>query len=675
MGLSNDLISQFVKATKDEDKTKKETTVYGTIVKYNDSNYVKLDGSEFLTPVYTTTEYKTGERVAVLLKNHSATVTGNISSPSARSGTVKEISDKVSEFGTIIANKVDTTELNAEIARIDALYADNAVIGEKLTANEAEISDLKANKLDAESAKILYANIDFSNIGKAAMEYFYANSGLIQNVTINDGTITGNLIGVTISGDLIEGNTIVAEKLVIKGSDGLYYKLNTDGITTEAEQTDYNSLNGSIIKAKSITATKISVSDLVAFDATIGGFNITDTSIYSGVKESANNTTRGIYLDKEGQLSIGDSNSFLKYYKDQNGEYKLEISAGSITINTIGRTIESAINDLDNLQIGGRNLLLGTTSEYQSINTSQWYAFIFEYPNKYNLLDDFDLKPGDTITYSVLVNGGEYGARANLAFHSDTSGSNRTSFYGPIIPAGEEGSSFVTTVIPEGAAYISIAIASGDNTQTSNTAQYKCPKLEIGNKPTAWTVAQEDLESGINGAQSSANDASTLASTAYQATLDIKDMISTLVTDSNGTSVMTQNGDGWTFSTSEIEETVNSISERLDELSNIFSDANQTVNILNESLSDISKTFEYVRISTYEEEPCIELGENDSSFKLIITNTRIMFMDGPNISTYMNSEGLTTENISVNNELRQGNFVWTVRSNGNYCLQWKEETE
>ena len=135
MGLSNDLISQFVKATKDEDKTKKETTVYGTIVKYNDSNYVKLDGSEFLTPVYTTTEYKTGERVAVLLKNHSATVTGNISSPSARSGTVKEISDKVSEFGTIIANKVDTTELNAEIARIDALYADNAVIGEKLTAN------------------------------------------------------------------------------------------------------------------------------------------------------------------------------------------------------------------------------------------------------------------------------------------------------------------------------------------------------------------------------------------------------------------------------------------------------------------------------------------------------------------------------------------------------------
>ena len=80
------------------------------------------------------------------------------------------------------------------------------------------------------------------------------------------------MVGVTIKGDLIEGNTIKADKLVVKGSDGLYYKLNVSAETVETEQTDQNSLNGSIITAKSITATKISVEDLVAFDATIGGF-------------------------------------------------------------------------------------------------------------------------------------------------------------------------------------------------------------------------------------------------------------------------------------------------------------------------------------------------------------------------------------------------------------------
>ena len=119
---------------------------------------------------------------------------------------------------------------------------------------------------DASDAEIKYANINFSNIGKAAIEYFYSTSGLIKNVVVGDQTITGELVGVTIKGDLIEGNTIVADKLVIKGTDGLYYKLNTDGITTEAEQTDYNSLNGSVIRAKSVTAEKIAVSDLVAFD-------------------------------------------------------------------------------------------------------------------------------------------------------------------------------------------------------------------------------------------------------------------------------------------------------------------------------------------------------------------------------------------------------------------------
>lgn len=256
------------------------------------------------------------------------------------------------------AKKIDASLVEADYATIESLNATDAKVGtiegdlasfkstttEKLKATDASIENLEAKKIDTETANAKFANIDFSNIGKAAMEYFYANSGLIQNVVVGNQTITGNLVGVTISGDLIEGNTIVAEKLVIKGEDGLYYKLNTDGITTEAEQTDYNSLNGQVIRAKSITASKIAVEDLVAFDATIGGFSITDSSIYSGVKESVDNTTRGIYLDKTGQVAFGDSNSYIKYYKDSDGNYKLEIAAKSVKIGTSGTSVEEAIN-------------------------------------------------------------------------------------------------------------------------------------------------------------------------------------------------------------------------------------------------------------------------------------------------------------------------------------------
>ena len=130
---------------------------------------------------------------------------------------------------------------------------------------------LYADKLDVTDADIKYAQIDFANIGKAALEQFFAKSGLIEDVVVGDQKVTGTLVGVTILGDSIKGGTVIADKLVIKGEDGLYYKLNTDGNTVEKEQTDYNSLDGGVIRAKSITATKIAVDDLVAFGATIGG--------------------------------------------------------------------------------------------------------------------------------------------------------------------------------------------------------------------------------------------------------------------------------------------------------------------------------------------------------------------------------------------------------------------
>ena len=237
----------------------------------------------------------------------------------------------------LIANKVDAEWVKT-----------NTVQAETIVSINNELQNIYNNYLKSETADIKYANIDFSNIGKAAMEYFYAHSGLIKNVVVGDQKITGELIGVTLKGDLIEGNTIVAEKLVIKGDDGLYYKLNTDGMGVEAEQTEYNSLNGSIIRAKSITATKIAVDDLVAFDATIAGFNITDEAIYSGVKESALNTTRGIYLGKDGQLAFGDGNNYLRFYKDSSGRYKLEISAESMNFSSTGASVEDTINDINN---------------------------------------------------------------------------------------------------------------------------------------------------------------------------------------------------------------------------------------------------------------------------------------------------------------------------------------
>ena len=357
MQLSADLVSKFVKATKDT-KTQDGTTMYGTVVMQNGTPYVRLDGSEILTPVTSMADVHSLERVMVLVKDHTATIMGNISSPSARSDDVKALTEVVADKANIgdlkainadIENlKSDNVEISGKLAVTEAdikdLKADNVTINEKLTANNATIEELQTGKLDAKLADIKYAQIDFANIGKAALEQFFAKSGLIENVVVGDQQITGTLVGVTILGDSIKGGTVIADKLVIKGEDGLYYKLNTDGNTVEKEQTDYNSLDGGVIRAKSITATKIAVDDLVAFGATIGGWHIVDGGLYSGTKESMSNISRGTYLGSDGQINVGDSDNFIMFYVDNKGESHLAISADKFTLGK--QNIENVISDI-----------------------------------------------------------------------------------------------------------------------------------------------------------------------------------------------------------------------------------------------------------------------------------------------------------------------------------------
>lgn len=339
MELPKKLVNEFAKVTNDSETPKTETTVYGTIVKNGDSVYAKFDGSDLTTPVSTTTDIEDGDRVTVLVKDHTAVVTGNMTSPSARTDDVQAMDEKFdAEIGSLKVGKLSADEAKITYATI-----------KNLEATDAKIEKLSAIDFDAK-----YANIDFANINMAAVEKLFTESGIIRNLVASDTQITGELVGVTIKGDLIEGNTVVADKLVIKGEDGLYYKLNTDGMTIEAQQTDYNSLNGSIITARSITATKIAVDDLVAFDATIGGFNIGSNAIYSGAKAGINNTTRGIYLGKDGQLAIGDGNNYLKYYKDTDGSYKLALAFGSGDIQS---AIDAAASDAADADAKATNAL------------------------------------------------------------------------------------------------------------------------------------------------------------------------------------------------------------------------------------------------------------------------------------------------------------------------------
>ena len=172
MGLSSDLIREFAKQVVVEQSNKTQqvgSTVEGTAKLYDGKMYVQLDGSDGqLTPIASSTAgMKDGDRVLVTIKEHTAKVTGNVSSPSAGQsdidqvqGAVDNVSDQISEFEIILADKVDTDQINAVNGRIDNLVSDNVTIKEKLTATEATIGKLEADnvtindKLTAQDAEL-----------------------------------------------------------------------------------------------------------------------------------------------------------------------------------------------------------------------------------------------------------------------------------------------------------------------------------------------------------------------------------------------------------------------------------------------------------------------------------------------------------------------------------------
>jgi hypothetical protein len=204
------------------------------------------------------------------------------------------------------------------------------------------------------------------------------------------------------------------------------------------------------------------------------------------------------------------------------------------------------------------------------------------------------------------------------------------------------------------------------------------PQLELGNVSTDWSLSPEDLKTlakdanaTAKDAQSSANETDRRLRIAESKIQQIADQITMLVTNEDGTSEMTQRGDGWTFNITNfknsIDTTTNGLDERIDE-------TKADIEGLQGSLKEFEDIATYVKIKQYEGEPCIELGKEGSKFKLQITNTRIMFIDDSDNPTFIDDDSLRTENITVDKELRQGGFVWALHGDGenkNLGLMWK----
>ena len=428
MGVSYDLISEFVKITNDKKDDKKEGTVYATVVGGTEDKYVRIDGSDLLTPMDTTTDIEDGERVTLMIKDHKAIVTGNVTTPSASTTkvhkvaeSVNSVSDRVGTFELVVADKVSTNELEAYKATIEVLIANKATI-EDLTATNAIIENLKVKdaeiehavveNLKATTADINILNADFAQIktlvnGNLTSDNILSFNLTSEKVTVDDAFIKDAMID-TISAGKINAGKINTNSVSIGSEDGGML------ITGSTQQfTDKNGNvriqigkdasgdftfvlysedgTGQIINQNGITASAIGdgliVNNMVSDNAAIAGGKLDISSVITEINGDTSTTIKSskIYLNEQ-QQSLEVAFNSLKTKVDtiqeitvegdltaiidqvQSNTTKIEANTESIsTLISEDTIIKKQVTDLEGTLNETETTL---TSQYTSLNQS-----------------------------------------------------------------------------------------------------------------------------------------------------------------------------------------------------------------------------------------------------------------------------------------------------------------
>lgn len=256
---------------------------------------------------------------------------------------IEHLKATIGEFGYITAENADLTyatitSLKAVDGKIDTLSS-KAITTENLSVKVADLG-----YLSAESADLKYANIKLSNIEVADIATLFAEVGLIDRATIVEGHITGFLDSVEVNAANITAGTLVADRILLKGENGLLYSLNNLG---ELQSKTVDTLDGYIltdrtvnadkIVAKSITAKELDVEKVFADSAVIKKIfsqDVTATGTITGATlkganaEINNGLIGGFNITEDGISKVYTKSS--SEVSEKQDSYELDISSNGI---------------------------------------------------------------------------------------------------------------------------------------------------------------------------------------------------------------------------------------------------------------------------------------------------------------------------------------------------------
>lgn len=513
MSLSNDIISDFSKLFSTEKDTI-EKTVYGIAADNNGILSVKLDGSNILTPVRTTIGVEVGDRVTVLLKDRTATITGNMTSPAANVRSVTDIATTVDSLETnyiivnekLVATDAEIETLKAGYGYFNVLYSDyatfkstttdkliavdanitnlvsdygdfkdlttddltairasiNTLDSEKISvddldATKAEITTLVVDEIDGRYATIDFANIDTAKVDKNIVSLLLAEVGLIDRATIVEGHVTKILDAVEINANSITSGTLVTDRLVLSGSEGsILYELNNLG---ELTSTNVNTLDGYLLTDRTIHADKLIANSITANELDV-------TNIFGNTAVLNTIVSQDIFSD-----AIATHTMVVGAY-----EYAEEaVNLSKPTNESQGSPIlltDSADGSLIDFKAYGRS----EQKQYTGKN-------LWEYGDQsftYNISKAVNLKPG-TYTFSAIVTSSDDQSDVSRVFFFDENGSTVRS--GDL---SRNTRSSITVELNKDVTSIRLYTAGWDSISAADTATYKDIQLELSDTMTDY---------------------------------------------------------------------------------------------------------------------------------------------------------------------------------------------
>lgn len=318
---------------------------------------------------------------------------------------------------------------------------------------------------------------------------------------------------------------------------------------------------------------------------------------------------------------------------------KIEQNADAIKLQATKITETS--NKIDNLEIGGRNLISNVASNWQQ---GQWDDINGTYENfDGRICTKIGLKvsPGDTYAIKIYLNGV---TDKNLLFR--TYGRDG-SFLDSVI-----GVTNLIYNVPSNVYELRFVLYE-DVTLDDLTSGAVRVKIEKGNKATDWTPAPEDVNEAINterterqsAIETKANEITSKVSETYVSNSAFEHYQNTVSTQ------FTQTKNDFTWSINQ------SVTDAKNEMSGQIDSVNGRVDGLKQTTDNVNSYMSF-------DNDGLTLGKSDSAFKTKITNEEWSIQKNGAKVTYINGQTMYITDGQFTQSLKIGAFGFVPRANG-----------